>query len=166
MRFRLTASYALFFTLLLSILGALVRHNLETSLDVQMRDALEQEWAAVKGYLRIERDSPIWYYDRSDPDEDFIVGRLKRVYLLANANGIIREASPVYRSLGMDSAVFIRRAIHAGPKQPVWRDARDPKGVPYLLRGGVLFDEQNGKMYYVAIGRSLAENRVVLRNFL
>jgi len=166
LRFRLTASYALFFTLLLSILGALVRQNLETSQDAQDRDGLEQEWAAMKGYLRIDRDIPTWYWDSHDPDEDFIVGRLRRVYLLADEIGIIRQASPVYRSLGMDSAVFIRNAIHAGAQQPIWREARDPQGVPYLIRGGVVFDEQHQKMYYVAIGRSLAENRAVLRNFL
>ena len=165
LRFRLTASYALFFTLLLSFLGALVRQNLSTSLDAQARESLEQEWGAVKGYLRIERDRPIWYYDRSDPDEDFIVGRLRRVYLFADSNGFIREATPVYRLLGMDSAVYIRNAIRAGSQQAAWREARDPNGTPYLIRGGVVYDEQHNKMYYVAIGRSLAESRAVLRNF-
>ncbi|MDQ2900194.1 MAG: HAMP domain-containing protein, partial [Acidobacteriota bacterium] len=165
LRFRLTAGYALLFTLLLSFLGALVRRNLETSQNAQARDGLEQEWAAVKGYLRIERDQRYWYFDRSDPDEALIVSRLQSVYLRADSNGIVREASPVYRSLGMDSAGFIRKAIQAGSQQPVWREARDPKGTPYLIRGGVVFDEKHEKTYYVAIGRSLEENRAVLRNF-
>ena len=164
LRFRLTASYALFFTLLLSILGWMVRNNLETSQDAQIRDSLEQEWAAVKGYLRIENDVPRWFADRADPDEAFIVGRLQHVYLLADAQGVVRQASEVYRSLGMDSAASIRKAIQS-THAPVWREARDSKHVPYLIRGGVVFDERHEKMYYVAIGQSLAENRAVLNNF-
>jgi len=79
LRFRLTVGYALFFSVMLIGVGTLYRQKLAASLDTQIRDGLEQEWAAVKGYLRIENGRPIWYYDRDDPDESFIIERLRHV---------------------------------------------------------------------------------------
>ena len=77
LRFRVTAGYALFFCVLLIGVGAVYRQKLAASLESQIRDGLEQEWAAAKGYLRIEKGQPTWYYDYRDPDESFIVGRIK-----------------------------------------------------------------------------------------
>ena len=73
LRFRLTVGYALFLCVLLIGVGAVYRANLSATLDTQIRDGLEQEWAAIKGYLRIQNDRPIWYVDTDDPDESFAV---------------------------------------------------------------------------------------------
>src|SRR4029077_442868 len=125
-RFRLTAFYALIFSLLLILVGAFYRQRLAANLDAQIHDGLEQEWAAAHGYLRIESDQkPIWYYDRKDPNESFIVEQLKRVYMLADARGNVMpsaegglEMSEAYQSLGIDSPAEIDAVIRS--PQPQW----------------------------------------------
>jgi heavy metal sensor kinase len=163
LRFRLTASYALFFTLLLLGIGLLFRQTLSANLERQARDLLDQEWATVRGYLRIENGRPFWYYDRMDPDETYIVSRLQRVYLLADAQGEPVESSELYRGIGIERPERIRELMrHNGPS---WRTRTGPSGVPYLIRSGVIFDEKHRQPYFVAIGRSLVENERVVEGF-
>ena len=57
LRFRLTISYAIFFTILLALIGFLFRQTLIESLDSQLREVLEQEWAAVKVATFAVRDA-------------------------------------------------------------------------------------------------------------
>ena len=45
-----------------------------------MRAALEEEWGAAKGYLHIEKLRPLWIADPTDPEEAYIVERLRHVY--------------------------------------------------------------------------------------
>jgi hypothetical protein len=56
LRFRLTASYALFFALLLLGVAVLFRQRLQTVQTQEVRDTLDSDWRAMKGYLRIELD--------------------------------------------------------------------------------------------------------------
>ena len=60
LRFRLTLSYVLFFTLLLIAIGLLFRQILKTQLEGREHAALEEEWDAAKGYFKIENEQPIW----------------------------------------------------------------------------------------------------------
>jgi heavy metal sensor kinase len=163
LRFRLTASYASFFALLLLGLGALFRQTLNANLHSQLRDVLDQEWAAVKGYLRIENGRPLWYYDPIDPDETFIVTRLQRVYLLADPEGKVLESSETYRMIGIESPDEIRELIRSN--RTSWRVREAPNGVSYLIRSGAVFDERHLQPYFVAIGRSLADSQRVVREF-
>ncbi len=163
LRFVLTASYALFFTLLISTVGLIFRQNLKSSLEQQLREGLDQEWGAVKGYLRIEKGRPLWYFDDQDDDEAGIVARLRRIYLLTDSNGVEKQASALYRTLGIDSPEEIRTTLRS--QHTVWKEKRDPKGVPYLIRAGAIYDEQHHEMYYLALGRSSAESRRILQGF-
>jgi heavy metal sensor kinase len=163
-RFRLTAAFASVFSLLLIGLGAIYRQNLSKTLDAQIRDGLEQEWAAAKGYLHIEQDQkPIWYYDRKDPNESLIVGRIQRVYMLANMTGTVMEISDEYEAIGADSAHEITAALRA--PQPGWRVRKNSKGISFLILSGAVFDESHDKKYFLAIGRSLGDNRHILEQF-
>ena len=54
-------------------LGFLFRNNLQTTLDKQALDLLEEEWSAALGYLTFENQRPVWFYDGVDPDETAIV---------------------------------------------------------------------------------------------
>jgi heavy metal sensor kinase len=164
LRFRVSVGYALFFCAMLIAVGAFYRQNLAATLDAQIRDGLNQEWAAMKGYLRIENDQkPIWYHDRYDPDESFIVERLRRVYMLADAHGHVREISETYKSIGPDSPADMAAAIRS-PKA-TWTVRTNDKGVRFLIRSGAIYDEEHDKQYFVAIGRSLAENQHILEQF-
>ncbi len=176
LRFRLTAGYAVLFAILLVGIAALFRERLASSLNSEAHDVLDQEWAAMKGYLRIERvpvrgHAPpiwrhIWEFDKNDPDEDFIVERLRRVYLLTDANGIMMEISNIYQSIGIDSPQEIQKAITIA--QPVWKLRRSSHGTPYLIRAGVVYaagDEGHHHPFYVAIGRAMDESDKILRQY-
>ena len=163
-RFRLTAFYALIFSLLLIGVGAFYRQRLAANLDAQIHDGLEQEWAAAHGYLRIEDDQvPIWYYDRKDPDESYIVERLKRVYMLADARGNVMQISQAYQSLGADSPAEVGAIIRS--PQPQWNIRKSAQGVPYLVYRGVIYDEKHNLPYFLAIGRNLSDNQRILGQF-
>ena len=165
LRFRLTLSYALFFTLLLGAVGMVFRGFLEASLDRNIRDNLDQEWAAMKGFLEIKNGQPIWNYDYEDEDENYIVSRLMRVYMLADARGEVVQSSDLYASLGEDTPGEVRAALRS--TQATWKVRKDEEGVEYLIRSGVVFssDKNRHDPYFVAIGRSLADNRKVIHDF-
>ena len=163
LRFRLTASFALFFTLLIAASTILFRQFLATSLDTQARETLEQEWGALKGYLRIERGNPIWYVDRNDPDEAGIEARIRQIYWLAGTDGKFIQGSQEFHSLNLDRPEAIRAAA-ASPEK--WIETTAANKVPYLVRKGLITDEAPPhRRYYVAIGRALTMNRSLLRRF-
>jgi hypothetical protein len=55
LRFRLTLSYAVPFTLLLTGVALLFRARLASTLDTQIQEEIKDDWAAMKGYMRIEQ---------------------------------------------------------------------------------------------------------------
>ena len=177
LRFRLTAGYALLFALLLIGTAALFRERLAYTLNSEAHDLLEQEWVAMKGYLHIERAPKrghippgcvgdwcaSWEYDKNDPDEDFAVERLRRVYLLTDAKGVVMEVSTIYQSIGIEQPKEIQAAIRSG--QPIWKRSTSPHGIPYLIRGGVVYDEKHHSPFYVAVGRLTDENEKILQRY-
>jgi heavy metal sensor kinase len=163
LRFRLTLSYVVFFAILLSSLGILFRQALVTLLDRQTRALLEEEWAAVNGYLRIERRRQhYWYYDPTDLEEAAIVERLRRYFLLADTEGSVMEASSGYRVLGVDKPEEIRAAIRSQKEE--WKIRYDSNDEPYLVRAGILHDDRR-RQYFMAIALPLTENQRTIEAF-
>jgi two-component system OmpR family sensor kinase len=163
LRFRLTLSYAVFFTLLLAIAGLIFLKFLQGSLNNSIRDNIDQEWAAMKGFLRIINGKPQWFYDKEDPDETYIVSRIRRVYLITNAYGTVLESSDTYASLGEDTPDEVRAALAS--KEPTWKVKHVPDGARYLIRSGAVLDDKNHDPHFVAIGRPLKPNEDVIRSF-
>jgi heavy metal sensor kinase len=180
LRFRLTATYALFFAaLLIGVTGAF-HVRLSSTLTTQVHDALEQRWAAMKGYMRIEQHwetgkiEAVWYYDPKDPDESRIVLGARSVYLVTDQDGNIMPdlegqpaVSEAYKDLGIDSRASIRADVHQtlATSRPLWTTRRSRQGVDYLIRSGVVFDEFHHAPYFVALGYSLANSEKTLREF-
>lgn len=152
LRFRLAAGYLLFFTLMLTVIGLLFREMLVSILYDQTVQALEEEWGATKGYLRIQHQYPVWYFDRFDPEEAFIVTRIQRVYIITDSNGNQLEVSPTYRSLGIDNLPHIKQVLSSS--DPVVLMREDERGVKYMIRQGAVPDEHH-RLYFLAIGRPL-----------
>jgi heavy metal sensor kinase len=189
LRFRLTATYALFFAVLLLTVAWWFRQDLVKRLDEQVHETLNANWAALKGgYLRIEPDADLhknaanWYYDADDPDESTTVGDIKKIYMIADRNGNLvqnaktkeQEYSSTYDEIGVDSPKLIQQRINealASPRptvKPFWDERRTAKGQPYLIRAGIIYDE--GHLvpgthipYYVAIGYDLGPNKNIIR---
>jgi heavy metal sensor kinase len=162
LRFRLTLSYALFFALLLGAVGAIFRTFLDSSLNENIRDNINNEWAAMKGFLQIKNGMPEWIYDRDDPDENFIVAQLMSVYLLTDEQGSVLQSSDLYVELGEDTPDQVRAALQS--REPTWKIRKNAQGTSYLIRSGVVYSNDKLRVpYFVAIGRPLTDNEKVIR---
>src|SRR5271170_2347688 len=155
LRFRLAVSYVLFFTVLLVVIGLLFRQNLKNQLEGDVRAALEEEWGAAKGYVRIENFEPRWIADSTDPEEEYIVSRLQHVYFISDAAGHALGYSDIYESIGLDPLEEIRRILALPQPEVHVRWSKD--GVPYLIKAGVIRDFERGRPNFLAIGRSLGD---------
>lgn len=170
LRFTLTAVYTIVFTLLLIGVALFFRHNLTSNLNEQHRDDLDQNWAIVKAYLRIVNDNgqqnfhPIWFADPNDTEESAAVAAVKKVYLIADAQGHIMEGSPDENELGLANPNEIRSVLQA--PGPIYVERKDSDGVSYLIRESYVNGEQEpNRKFYVAIGTSTADSNKLLSRF-
>lgn len=162
LRFRFTIVNAIFLALLLTGIGFFFRQRLEGVLRAQLRDVLDEEWAAVKAYLIIHRQKPDWRYDPEDPEETLIVKQLQHVYLCADVQGRIIEISPVFQNLGSLKPEQIRAALSTN--QPFLEERHSPEGEAFMIRGGLFVDDDN-RRFFVAIGKPVAERQKIVDQF-
>ncbi len=160
--FRLDAVYLTFFTLLLALLGVAFRQVLVSIQETQIREVLEEEWGALKGYLQVSEGIPVWKHNPDNPEEEFTVERLRRVFLLTDAQGRVLEMSPNYRLLGPDSPAEVRMALLS--RAPSWRVRQTSRGESYTTRSGA-FLGQDGRQYFASIGRALAVHEAIVGKF-
>ncbi len=182
LRFRLTASYALFFAILLIGVAGLFRQRLETVQTREVQDTLEQEWAAMKGYLRIDTDPDLgkyaaaWYYDDEDPDETTIVLDIQKVYVITDAEGKVilnqvtkaPEISTSYENIGLNRQAIrarVQQAVAETKTKPFWSERKNSKGEWFQIRSGIVYGERHGPPFYVAIGVPLGQTTKILREF-
>ncbi len=98
-----------------------------------------------------------------DPDETFTVERLRRVYMLADTQGHPLQCTP-YLQIASASIRPPRFKSILSSGQPATRIRKDDKGIPYMIRSGLMIDERGNK-YYLAIGRAIDQNNKVIRDF-
>ena len=185
LRFRLTLSYAVLFTVLLTFVALLFRQRLDSLFNQEVENRLDAEWKAMKGYMRIERDhdygdrfTAAWYYDLDDPDETTIVLDLRKIYIVADQDGHVipdwktkqPAVSTGYQDLGIDKPEAIQARVKAALASPrsnsfFWMDRRTALGEPVKVRWGVVYAEGHGAPFYAAIGASYADNARVLREY-
>jgi hypothetical protein len=161
LRFRLTVSYMLFFTVLLVLIGLYFRKTLYVQAEAGVRAALEEQWSAAKAYLDIQNQRPTWIANTSDAEQADTVSRIRRVFLIADANGRALEFDERYASIGIDAPAEISRILRG---DPVVHERVDKSGTPYLIKAGRIPDER-GRPFFFAIGRSLAPARSTVRDF-
>lgn len=129
------------------------------------REALDQQWAAMKGYLRIE-DGVHWYYDDRDPDASQMVRRLQSVFFLADQNGRVIDEAGGFPAAGAKPSEIgdqVAKAIQASsPGKPIWLLRRGFQGRSYLVRAGILYDDRLRTPYYAAIAAPLSLSRQTL----
>jgi heavy metal sensor kinase len=158
LRFRLTVSYVVFFAVLLIVIGLVYRQNLKSQLDGVERAALESDWDAAKGYIKIVNYQPEWdAVDEDDPEGQLIEDRLKQVYFVADGKGNSLGESDTYTSLGDSrySLPEIRRILSAGKSEVSERISGE--SIPYMVEAGVL--PGNKERYFLVVCRSLKDAR-------
>jgi heavy metal sensor kinase len=151
LRFRLTVTYAFFFTLLLVAIGFYYRQNLKDQLLDQEREALEEQWDAAKGFVEITDHEPVWDHN---PDNAAVVAELQDVYLITDASGNAIGYNPDTLesiNLGVNEIQQIVNLSKPVPLPMRW----DKSGTPFLIEAGRLLDEHKQR-YMLAIGRSFA----------
>ena len=162
LRFRLMVSYVLFFVVLLAAIGVFFRQHLRSGVENDVRATAEADFDAVKLYLQIVNQEPEWTHDEHDPDEAFIVERLRRVYLLTDSEGNVLQDSTIYDSIGFDSPAEIRRILGLPSGETHIRFDKD--GTPYMIKDGSMLDDHKNK-YFLAIGRTLAPSYKTVDDF-
>jgi heavy metal sensor kinase len=157
LRMRLTLLYAGFFALILMGSGWLFRQTLVTILQRDAETLLEEEFAAVKSYLKVDHETVRWAYDPQDPEETLAVQSLKQVTLLAAPDGRVIHSSDAFAEMKLEPAQ-LRQSL-AG-RSHADRQVRDRRGTAYLLRFG--FHQGN---LLLAVVRSLESNERVTSEF-
>ncbi|MGA2182472.1 MAG: ATP-binding protein [Bryobacteraceae bacterium] len=168
LRFRLTLTYVLFFTLLLTIVGVLFHPLLRSIMYDQVDETLDEEWGAAKGYLHYFDNGWGWFFDPYDSEEQLIVLRLKNVFMLAGSDGKPTstdqiEVADIYRSIGIDPPAEIRGRLQRLLRSKQEFETRyNQDGIPYRIRTGVLTDRLQHP-YYMAICRRVDEEERTLQ---
>jgi hypothetical protein len=165
----------LLLAVLLLIAAGLNYEWARSTLEQEAHEDLNQQWAAVKGYLRIEYDpntrriGDAWYYDPDDPDEAATVNSIRARCLIADESGRVLRESRTYREIGLDSPARIRSRMGALSSQEArgdfWSARNRDEGRSYLVRAGIVYDEQHRAPYYVAIAAPLSQNERPLLAF-
>jgi heavy metal sensor kinase len=167
LRFRLAVSYVAFFAILLAAIGFFFWRHLKQEAEDDVHITVDADWDATVGYLHFDNERPEWEYDRNDPDEAFAVERLRHVYLLTDANGILLQSSTIYDSIGVDkpqTREMIQRVLKEQRDHPEYSIQKDEDGIPYYIRAGWTLDDHKHK-YFLAIGRSLSLPYKTVENF-
>jgi heavy metal sensor kinase len=162
LRFRLAVSYVAFFALLLVVILFVFNQKLKVELDSDDRAALDESFSVAKSYVRIENLFPVWMFDATDPDESFVVERVRHVYMLADSEGNVLQNSTVYKEIGLDSRDEVKRILALRAPEVRARLGRD--GTPYLIKAGAETDSA-GNRYFLAVGRSIEGSRQTLTRF-
>lgn len=162
LRFRLALSYAIFFAMLLTGLGFVLRGMLRSVIEKTVEGLLDEEWAACKGFLRINPKGQIgWNYDPNDKEEVAIVERLRLIYMIADDKGEVLESSEMYRDLGFESPALITRVM-AGDR-PSYSFHPNLRGQTFMVRQGIL--REKSTRYFVALGRNFTPSLRVVEDF-
>jgi heavy metal sensor kinase len=186
LRFRLTASYALFFAVVFTLFATVLREQLKTTLANQTKELLNEEWSGMRGYLEIDRvhpsepDKAYWNYTASDPEESLSVQEIKKIFVVTDASGKILDdvdggdddglaVSNIYKDIG-DKPADIRKMVSAAiatgkPGTAVWTRRSNSDGELFLIRSGVVYNRKRTAAFYVAIGASLEQNNAILKEF-
>jgi heavy metal sensor kinase len=164
LRFRLALSYVAFFAILLAAIGISFRQHLKHGVEDDTQFTVSSDWEAVKLYLHIKNEYPVWQADLTDPEEGFIVERLRRVYFLADAEGNVVQNSEIYKSIGFNSPEEISDIL-TGKAEGKTVIRKDKDGTPYMIEEGWMHDDDGKDKYFLAIGRSLGPGYKTVSDF-
>jgi len=171
------------FAVLLICVTVWLHQSLTAAMDDQSHRNLDQRWAAMKGYLRLEQISTPdgaavranWYFDNEDRDESATVGLIRTLYLVADKEGRPLEQSAAFHTVTGDSPADIRNRVKEAmltgeTANPIWLSRRNAQGAPFLIRAGIVFSEaaRNAPVrepYFVTIAMPVAVQQRLLRRF-
>ncbi len=169
LRFQLASTFLLLLTAVLAIVGLADTKNLKGVLEDQSDDEVRERLGELKGGWTYFDDSgyPRWNVDHSDPEEEAEATRLQEVYAIADDEGRVALASndPTLKPLFERKVILaeLERIKHA--RGPVIKKVMGTDRTPYQVISSTMMDTKHNRRWYVAEGRSLAEDNRTLKRF-
>jgi heavy metal sensor kinase len=165
LRFRLASTFLALLAIVLTVVGIVGTKTLESVLETRNEQVLNEELSAMRGYLHFDQGLPYWYEDPSEPEEEAAVGRLKSVFVVTDDEGKAWQGSdPPFEGLYDRNTILAEMKQIESTKQPVIKTITG-NNVRYQVISSVMTDADHGRHWYVALGRSLAEDEIVVRRF-
>lgn len=170
LRFRLAATFLLLLIAVLAIMSVLTTRKLNEILENQSAAQLSGQLGALKGWFSFDERTgqPLWdEVDLSDQEEVAELVRLQAVYVIAADNGSLEKAStdPALRALWDRQTILSELAQIKQQHKPVLKTIHGTNNTPYQVLSSTMYDAKHDRRWYVAEGRSLAEDRLVVRKF-
>ena len=170
LRFQLASTFLLLLVAVLAIVGLAGTKNLKNVLEDQSRDQVMEQLGSLKGgwiYFDENSGDPFWEVDHTDPEEESEATRLQAVYAIANEQGEVVRGSqdPTLRSLFDKRTILLEMARLKRIRQPILKTVAGPDGTQYLVASSSMIDAKHNRRWYIAEGRSLAEDSLTLRHF-
>jgi heavy metal sensor kinase len=166
LRFRLASTFMLLLAVMLGFVGIVGTTNLRNLLDSQSEQLLREQLDAMRGYLHFDKEGePYWFTDSSDPEEEATVGRLMTLFVIANEEGNPwRGNDPGLKELNDRRTIVSELKQIEKTKEPIIKTAVGRDKLSYQIISSVMTAE-NGHKWYVAEGRSLANDETLRRQF-
>jgi heavy metal sensor kinase len=165
LRFRLASTFLVLLAIVLAVVGIVGTKMLESVVETTNEQVLNEELAAMRGYLHFDQGLPYWFEDPSDPEEEAAVGRLKSVFVVTDDEGKAWQGSdPPFEGLYDRRTILAEMKQIERTKQPVIKTITG-NNIRYQVISSVMADADHGRHWYVALGRSLAEDEIVVRRF-
>ena len=170
LRFRLAATFLLLLSAVLIIMSVLATQNLNEILETQGAAQLNAQIGALKGWFTFDERTgqPLWdEVDMNDPEEVSELSRLQSVYVIAEDNGNLYKATtdPRLKELWERQMIRSELAQMQQTHKPVLKTIHATDGTPYQVLSSIMTDNRHNRRWYVAEGRSLAEDRAIVRKF-
>src|SRR4051812_41436085 len=165
LRFRLASTFLALLGIVLVVVGIVGTKTLESVLETRNEQVLNEELSAMRGYLHFDQGLPYWYEDPSDPEEEAAVGRLKSVFVVTDDEGKAWQGSdPPFEGLYDRNTILAEMKQIERTKQPAIKTITG-NNVHYQVISSVMMDADHNGRWYVALGRSLADDEIVVRRF-
>ena len=169
LRFRLASIFLALLCIITVGVGLAGIRLLHWILENRMEQTLLEELTAFRGYLRFYEDNRglYWFVDKTDPEEAAAVERLRDVSLIARPDGTIWDGTTDHAFDDMTSRDTVLKELRTleATKTPIFKTVKGDEDGPYLVVSGLLVDTAHRANWYIAVGRSLAENNQLLRRF-
>lgn len=171
LRFQLASTFLLLLVTVLAIFGFAGTRNLKNVLEEQSRDQVIEQLGSLKGgwiYFDQTSGNPYWEIDHSDPEEEAEAMRLQAVYAIANEEGQMIQGAqdPVLKPLFTRATILSEmEQIKRTRQQPIVKTIRGSDGTLFQVASSTMLDSRHNRRWYVAEGRSLAEDNLTIRNF-
>jgi heavy metal sensor kinase len=168
LRFRLASAFLILLTLITIAVGFVGTQLLSWILLTRTEENLVEELTAFRGYIHFDdAGNPFAYVEKSDPEEVAEWEKLTSVYVVAKSDGTIWQGTTDHAFDTMTNRNVLASELRQlqSTKGPIFKTIAGDESGPYEVVSGILTDSLHKKDWYVAIGRSVADNDQLLRRF-